>query len=134
MTHDQLEAWQNEQMAANGWFAHFVGPAEKSKLVNYHTHGVLESFGHPDFQIVYGISPPSAEGFFRDLIGRVKNGEKFEDGQVLSGLLKKLDILFVERKEQDRQVLRIVFPDPQGYVQRDTIHENYLCQFEENEP
>lgn len=79
---------------------------------NAHTHGLMEQFGHPDFQLVLNIDPNTIGGILNTLGIRVRNGEKFNAGDIVEdvigdGYKVRLDAAV----ECDRIVLRVILPD-----------------------
>ncbi|SFJ74906.1 hypothetical protein [Thermoflavimicrobium dichotomicum] len=59
---DDLRAWEQEMMVKHSWYIHFV-PGENG-YANIHTHGLMESYHHPDLQIVLFLDPDIAQGIF----------------------------------------------------------------------
>lgn len=93
-----------------GWAAHYV-PLDKEHI-NYHTHGVMENFGHPDFQIVIPLSQHTAHGIMNSLIADIKKGKVFVSGNEYDGFLNGGFKLRMETfTECGRPVLRVLFPD-----------------------
>lgn len=79
-------------------------------ICNAHTHG-MEKYGHLDFQIVVEL-PYEITGHLLNNMGeRVRAGEKFKDGDVISDLLRDYDVRLLRIQEMDREVLRILLPD-----------------------
>jgi hypothetical protein len=111
---DRLEEWQAECIARFGWYAHYVQDDESYPLgVNYHTHGLVEHFQHPDLQIVMPADPELAHKLFCVIVDLIKDGEKFSDGQEVkypAGLCGR----FHEVEETGRKVLRLILPDFDG--------------------
>ena len=100
-----------------GWYAHLVQVDPHSPTgYNCHTHGVVESWEHPDFQIVLPLSPENAHGVLCVLIDRIKHGEQFESGQIVDRIVDGYSVLFSEAKECDRTVLRVIFPSKDGIL------------------
>src|SRR5690606_14864493 len=96
-----------------------LDPSNGSGQCNYHTHGVFESFGHLDFQIVLPIDPYVARGLFHTIIDEVKSGRSFEEGEEYFGLVQDPNIpkmSFMVTEEADRKVMRILIPDQKGIM------------------
>lgn len=59
---NKLAGWNAEMMRKHGWYAHFVPDDNKyPNSINYHTHGLEDSFGHPDLQICFPLPPKIAQ-------------------------------------------------------------------------
>jgi hypothetical protein len=100
----------NGMIRKNGWAAHYV-PLDEHHI-NYHTHGVQESYGHQDFQIVLPLGQNMAHILTNAIIERVKAGEVFEEDKPYLGLMKEgYPISFKKFVECGRDVLRILICD-----------------------
>lgn len=126
MSHD--EAWESfrkqeqDMIDKYGWLIHFVEPDPDYPLnVNYHTHGMVDNLDHPDLQIVVPLPPQVANSLFHTIVNYIKLGDKFEDGSFAEKVVKHYSVKFVKAKENDREVLRIIIPDVDGNLERDTI-------------
>jgi hypothetical protein len=113
---ESLRAWQDRQMATVGWYAHYVyqDPAIPAGA-NCHTHGLEETFGHPDFQLVIPLHPRVARGILNELVEGVKSGRRFEPG-LHTGVIRNISVLIAGTIEGGRQVLRIILPDRHGQI------------------
>jgi len=87
--------------------------ADEDGSVNYHTHGLMESFKHLDFQIVLRIKPEQANALIKLFVARVKSGEVFSCGTNVSGIIDG-EVVLIETLESNRPVLRIILPDENG--------------------
>ena len=77
---------------------------------NAHTHG-MERYHHMDFQMVLYL-PFEEIGRILNTLGlRVQTGERFHDGDLVSGIYEDCDIWLDEYEETGRRVLRVVIPD-----------------------
>ena len=77
---------------------------------NAHTHG-MERYRHMDFQMVLYL-PFEEIGRILNTLGlRVQAGERFHDGDLVSGIYEDCDIRLDEYEETGRRVLRVVIPD-----------------------
>ena len=77
---------------------------------NCHTHGMAQ-YGHPDFQMVIHANPKDISYILNTLGMRVKNGERFKAGDMVSGIFLDCDVRLDEFEECDRKVLRVIIPD-----------------------
>lgn len=112
----KMDAWAREKMEKFGWFAHFVpNDPEYPNSINYHTHGLEQTFGHPDLQISFPLAPDTAHAIFSEVVNKIKEGVKFEPGikypEIIGG---GLCVEFINAIETNRRVLRLVFPDKDG--------------------
>lgn len=132
MKPEELAAQEAAHMEREGWYSHYVFPEDDhSRAVNCHTHGVRESFGHPDLQLVLPIAPEKASDLLRSFVLEVKKGRYFKDGQVVDDLLQDgFKVKFVKVDEGGREVLRVILPDPQGNVEKDAMDEAYAAQYQ----
>ena len=117
---EQEEKWMREM----GWYAHLVEN-------NYHTHGFDQTFNHPDIQIVVPLDPKLLHNLANCVIDRIKAGNTIVPNERTPGIIKGLDVLFIETTEGDRPVLRMILPDPQGNVERDKIEPPWDTQYTE---
>jgi len=106
---------QDHEEVVMDWYTDYVGGA----VVNAHTHGFEEVLGHLDFQIV-GTSADRryVQHFFNDVYNRIKKGTRFEEGDVIPDLIEDNhgvdhDVHIEKHQECGRDVLRLIFPDPQ---------------------
>ena len=118
-----VEDWERDCLQKTGWFAHQV-PG------NYHTHGVLESFGHQDIQVVLQIDPNAIHRIVSGVINDIKEGKQFQAGQNYSKVIQKLDVTFIEATENDRTVLRLIFPDANGKLLKEEMDPDYAAQYD----
>ena len=115
-------------MGRHGWYVHFV-PNDQHfpNSINYHTHGVLESFGHPDLQICFPLSTEIAHQILSIIVNQIKKGEHFEPNRRYEKIIDdNLNIEFIEAMEGNRKILRIVFPNRDGSYEG----EAFSAQFE----
>ncbi|MDA8345321.1 MAG: DUF4262 domain-containing protein [Thermaerobacter sp.] len=99
------EAHMIEQI---GWVVHAITDAPLA-----HTHGLQETYGHPDFEVRLPVAPRRRYDLLRTLAEAVQAGQTFHAG-VESLTPFQCPVRFVERQEDDRTVLRAVFPDANG--------------------
>ena len=121
------ESWKNKCMAETGWYAHYV---PENNVVNAHTHGLIDSQNHLDFQILFPIEQKTAHSIFTTLCDRVKNGERFHNNDVLENVIGNgYKIKLFLTNEGNRPVLRIIFPNVDGNLElidfeKDSIYES----------
>lgn len=124
MTYEQAwekyREWEKEQMDKHGWIVHFVQNDERYPTnTNHHTHGLTETYNHPDLQVVVPMPAKSVHNVFIQLIERIKAGEKFKHGDVAENVVNKYSVKFHDAYEGDRHVLRVIVPDVDNNLERD---------------
>lgn len=115
---------QNEQrmLTEHGWYVHYVFETDKNEfggLANIHTHGLKENFNHPDIQVVMPIASETVHPVLVGLVEDIKRGETFKENERSSKVLRGMDVYFAPFKENGRDVLRLILPDPQGRLPLD---------------
>ena len=121
-------AWAKDKMKRFGWYIHFV-PNDKEfpNDINFHTHGIAESFGHPDLQICFPLPQQVAHQILHHIVDEIKQGKTFEPGRKYGSIIAgNLNVEFIDAMEFDRPVFRIVFPNKEGNYEG----EMFTCQFE----
>ncbi len=137
-----------EAMKKYGWYAHYVpGDTTSPTEFNAHTHGFMDTWKHPDVQIVVPMPQEVAHGVFWAVVEQIKEGKKFEPGTEYAGILEGYKVRFAWAREGSetqfkpgsqiqmvgRPVLRIILPDKEGRTARETMAEPYLIQWEGTE-
>ena len=85
---------------------------------NAHTHG-MEKYQHMDFQLVLSL-PANEIAYILNTLGmRVKAGERFCAGQLVSGIYEDCDIRLDAYEESGRTVLRVIIPDQNNIFPED---------------
>jgi len=100
-----------------GWFAHYVTDDDSYPYgVNYHTHGIKENFNHSDFQIVFPIDPEVSHMILFNLINKIGHEKKTFEADKKYSKISGNDYLltFIEVKEGNRKVLRLIVPGKDG--------------------
>ena len=109
-------AWQEQSwLKEYGWYMHHVIYKSTPYYVNMHTHGLKESFAHTDLQIVLAIDPAIAHALFREMIEKIKNGYTFSIDTRHYDVIEHYAIEVIQTMENDREVLRVLLPDPDGF-------------------
>ena len=116
---DGLEAVQQKETAMiqeHGWFVHFVPGSDVPYGLNIHTHGLFEVLDHLDLQICLSMDPQTAHNILGEVIeDHIKKGEKLVAGEKYEKIIGNgYKVLFLNAKEGDRNVLRLIFPDKDG--------------------
>lgn len=121
---EAVRTHERECMEKYGWYAHFL--YEEGEM---HTHGLPESFDHPDLEIRLPIEPKLGHSLFCNAVDLIKGGLKFEDGVLCNRIVSNFNVKFVAAIENGRPVLRIILPDPQGEIDEDKMEEAYAHQY-----
>ena len=96
------------------WQIDYVfGLEEQGDVINAHTHG-MENYGHLDFQIVIPFRLEHIYSLLNAMGERVRKGEVFKSGDVVSRLYQNVNIRLESFKESGRDVLRLIIPDQSG--------------------
>ena len=104
------------------WIIHYVSNsvrcvtcvAPKTELIpgsaNIHTHG-MEKYKHLDFQLVLNLDMQTAGYILNTLGERVRDGERFKNGDYVKGIFLDCDVRLETFREDGRKVLRVIIPD-----------------------
>ena len=126
---DAHDTWADECMAKYGFYTHFVVDDDFDNSpsgVNLHTHGMMDSVGHPDFQITVPLNPEVANGIFHNLYDRVKAGDSFKEGDEAADILGGgFKVTFINAVECGRPVLRVILPDPDGNIRKSKMQKKW---------
>jgi hypothetical protein len=103
-----------------GWAAHYV-PIDHYHI-NYHTHGLWENYGHYNFQVTLFMGPKQVHNIISNMVNDVQHGKVFEDGEEYDDYLQDgYKIKIMATHEGGRPVLRVLFPDKQGFMPGDIL-------------
>lgn len=129
-----LELTEAKKIKKFGFITHFVTDNDETSPTghNVHTHG-LEQFGHLDFQIVIPMdnSGRMAHNIFRNLVDKIKDGQKFQAGKCYPNIIANYDVSFILAAENGREILRVILPDTEGNLNKEDIHERFAIQYSE---
>lgn len=125
----ELHAWENVMINTHGWYVHLIPSTVNKDIMDIHTHGIKESFGHDDFQIVAPLPDITAQSIFASFIDRIKAGEKFVNNQIVSKIIGGYEVKLVNAIESDRIVLRIILPDKYGKLDIVSIESPFHLQY-----
>lgn len=133
---EAMEKFEKDSIEKYGWYTHFITDEDDSSPTgfNAHTHHLMESYGHPDLQIVIPMEPQLVSYIFHNAVNEyIKKGIPLEVGKEYKNIIGNgYSITVIKVKEtDDREVLRIIFPDKYGYLQKtEPMDERYLIQYE----
>lgn len=99
--------------------------------VNFHTHGLPESFDHPDFQICFPLDMKMACEIIHNLVYYIREEDAhYTTGQIVSDIIEPFNITFISVIENEDLLLRIIFPDEKGCLIKEEINPEYLSQWD----
>lgn len=132
MDNNEINSWAEEMMEKHGWYMHAV-PAEDGIHANYHTHGLDETYNHPDLQVTLPLNHEVAHKIICTAVDMIEDGVVFKDGMMYNDIIITFPVEFRKFREMDREVLRIIFPDSNGYFpDDDECDEMYKAQYDPN--
>lgn len=134
---EHVDKLEKDSINEYGWYAHIVPDDDVRNTptgMNIHTHHLPESFNHPDLQIVVPVSFNKVNimmGILHSVVDNyIKKGIKLEPGKEYSEVIKNYKVTVAKTKECERDVLRIILPGPDGYIQRnEPMVEPYSLQY-----
>lgn len=128
MIRTKWNAWESKQMANHGWFAHSViGDPQSPTGVNYHTHGIQQSIGCSDLQLVFpAMRSKDRHAIAQELYRQMKAGASFGEGNQadIAGKDGPFRVHFIKVREGDREVLRVILPTPDGKLEPSDVAED----------
>jgi len=122
--------WEEEKIRKHGWFAHFMVDGLPNGMADIHTHGIAETFGHPDLQLTVNIGERNAMGIFHALVRRIRGGEVLRVGVDYEDIARGYRTKFTHAGEDGRPVLRLIVPDVAGTLERETMDLMFAKQYE----
>lgn len=105
-------------MLEHGYYVHYVFDGmEDSEFVDIHTHGLTESFGLPEMQLVIPLEGNIAYGVLEDAVRSAKENP-FVPGEIRYGIVRGMAIAvaLIPDFSPDELILRIILPDAKGDV------------------
>ena len=109
-------------MAVPTVWCEYFGETENGFLpgtCNFHTHG-MEKYSHLDFQMTLAYPPQELCRILNTMGLRVQTGERFKNGDMVSGIYEDCDVRLTEFEETGRKVLRIIVPDKHNRFPEDS--------------
>ena len=123
-----INAWHQEQMEKHGWFAHYV--LDEGNGVDFHTHGMDQTYKHLDFQIVLPINHKTVNSIFWRFADLLKSGKQFKAGDRVAEIIEGYDVLCVEVTSGERNLLRVILPDADGNLEEKDLEGIYAPQYD----
>lgn len=114
-----------------GWYTHYITDDDITcpNNFNVHTHGFPEKYNHPDIQICIPMPPKQAHALiwgFLSALEEKRASIPTEDLTVASNWIfptnvrvpnilgNNFDVMFLPAQENDREVYRMILPDPKN--------------------
>jgi len=116
-----------EKMRKYGFVVHAVIDQEHP---NVHSHGLQESMGHLDFQVVAQVHPECGHGIICNFVDRIKKGERFEPWRDYDNIIMDYKVRLVPATDNNRPVLRVILPDKAGVLDKESMDEDLADQYE----
>ncbi len=125
---EKFHALEQKNMEEHGFFSHVI---PEGNVINYHTHGLVESRNVMDLQILLGIRAETAHKIIWTIVQMIDEGLKLKDGLEIdlkgweSSTIPNcscLRIKVVKAVETGREVFRVILPDKTGKLERDMAH------------
>ncbi len=79
-------------------------------LCDFHTSG-MSRYNHTEFQMVLRYADQEIGRILNDLGLRVQAGERFKDGDLVSGIYEDCQIRLAEIEDDGKTFLRVIVPD-----------------------
>jgi hypothetical protein len=127
---ESIRDFEKKAIEKHGWYAHYVFDDPTYPFsVNCHTHGLPQKYNHSDLQMCLPLSGETAHAIFWEVVTEIQKGKKFKAGDKTFEIIKDYPVTFIDAVELDRKVLRIIFPDPAGHIEKDDMDEKYKKQW-----
>lgn len=121
--------WETEQIDKHGYCIHYVPKSEQQ--VDFHTHGVANTFQHPEFQIVLPLRKEVAATIFQDLIVAIKGGASFDREGIYDSIIDNCPVYLAKTVQGGQHIMRLIFPDAGGNFQRESNEKSiYASQWD----
>lgn len=120
---EKIQKHEAEALERDGFYIHYV----MEETANSHTHGLTESFGHPEIEINLSIHPDSVLVIMHKVVDLIKSGQSFSHGHVLESFFEdKFDAMFYSSPHG----LRLIICDSTGCLNPNHMEEAYRIQFQ----
>lgn len=114
-----IQRQQEEHMRRYGWYAHHVFDYYQETIygcafLNAHTHGLTESWQHPELQVVLPLPSETVQAILSNAVALIREGTVLQDGMHVEKVIQGYPVL-VRQVEVDGEVhMRLILPDPAG--------------------
>ena len=132
---EELKMKKNMSKETN-WIIHYVADKFACSLEEFafspyicdaHTHGSIENYNHPEFQVVLDLGDSRIAFLLNRLGSMVKEGRRFKSGDLVSGIIDDYDLQLFELADDAGKVLRVIIPDKNHHFPEDLNCEFPYC-------
>lgn len=114
----------------------YIELSDERGLYNIHTRGLVENYNHIELQIVAPFNQNIANMLIKTCVDNIKTGKRYNEGDIVyNEICDKLNVTFVNRETQSHgqilKVLRIIFPDKMGQIDKNVISYPYKYQYDD---
>lgn len=101
---------------ANGYQCQICGKTEYpyiDHICDAHTVGLMETFGHPELQLIIDYGPNEIMRILNTIGIRIKNGERFKEGDMIKGIYEDCELRLdcIDDGYGIEPYLRVIIPD-----------------------
>ena len=131
---ESLHELEQKMIEKYGWYCHIIIDNDEQSPTgfNAHTHNLQEKYNHPDIQIVVPINHKSIIAILHSIVDNyIKKGNTLKEGEEYDKIIQYYKVTFFNTKECGRNVLRLILPDVNGYIQQnEPMDKNFSLQYE----
>ena len=121
--------FEQELLARDGWVMRAFAHSGPHKIADHRTAGLRENFNHPDLQIYFPLSGQIALDTFHTVVGLIKQGARFKDGDISRDVAEELPVKFISVLIDNTEFLRVIIPDKQGQIEEKQMAEPFNRQY-----
>jgi hypothetical protein len=121
-----------DDIEKHGYHVHCVFDIKKKlkngemvEIMNIHTHGITETWKHPELQIIIPLHQSVIEGILQNIVSKIKIGEKLVEGLFYDDIIGNFPVKFLKKPEG----MRLILPDEAGKFE-DSESPVFQAQFE----
>lgn len=126
---------RTQMMNVHGWVVDAIHDTKDFSCdtetgVDIHTHGIQESFDHPDLQCILPADINIIHSIFCIIVENIKRGKKYESGKCYGDILNNgYKLRFIEATQGGRRVLRVILPDRKGKLHKNLMQKEFQIQY-----
>lgn len=128
----KMKETMEAMIAKNGFMIHVLNEYDVNSPTgaNAHTHGIQETFGQLDLQLVIPVSKELTQRIFLILIDEIKNGAVFVKNEPFKCESLGYSVNFALAQEAGRVVHRVIMPDTEYCVEQGKMAHPYSIQWD----
>ena len=131
---EKIKKMEQDMKDKYGYYVHYVIPEKEGELIDCHTHGLMETFGHKEIQIKTTVSQKSACSFINSIVDIIRGLEiekSILDLDVEIAPKGFVPIKYKELKDEfGEELIRLIIPDRNGkYPWDEDCEESYKKQW-----